>query len=186
MATPNGHSLDVNVVVVCDATAPAVTAQTDAAPTDTAPAGTAPADIAQAGAQPADAQPADAQPADTTWVADTPVEVAYFEGTDHTAPAGVKAYVSILGYRWLELHAKHNFSNDRCTGFRRGAMQYARSRNDHNIAFKFCRRWMEISGVYILELSLVVKIVEIARAVIGPEFWWWKHLPGNDPDSVTF
>ena len=78
MATPNGHSLDVNVVAVRDATAPAVTAQTDAAPTDTAPTGTAPADIAQAGAQPADAQ---------NWPADTPVQVAYFEGPDDTAPA---------------------------------------------------------------------------------------------------
>ena len=179
MATPNGHSLDVNVVAVRDATAPAVTAQTDAAPTDTAPTGTAPADIAQAGAQPADAQ---------NWPADTPVQVAYFEGPDDTAPAEgkKKTKVGFLDFGWLELEAEHNFSNARCTDVRFGAMQYARSRNDHNTALRFCRMWMEICGIYILELPLVLEIVEIAHAVFGPEFWWWQHLPGTDPVSATF
>ena len=98
MATPNGDSLDVNVVGVRDATAPA----------DRAPTGTAPADTAQAGTQPA--------PADTDWAADTPVQVAYFQGVDDTAPAEAKVKVCIFRFGWLYLEAEHRFSKDQCTG----------------------------------------------------------------------
>ena len=69
MATPDGDSLDVNVVAVLAATAPA-----DRAPTRTA----------QADTLPAVAQPV---PVDTDWAADTPVQVAYLEGVDDPAPA---------------------------------------------------------------------------------------------------
>ena len=173
---PNGDSLEVNVVAVHDGTAPAVTAHTDAAPV-TAPTVTAPADPAQR---------ADEQPADTNWVADTPVQVAYFEGPDGTAPAGIKGSVSILGWAPIQLHEVHKFSCNICSDGSPVLMSHARNLDDHNVALKHCRRWMEIEGIFILELAPVVPIVECAHAVIGPEFFWWKPLPGNPPASVLF
>ena len=45
---------------------------------------------------------------------------------------------------------------------------------------------MEIKGIFIIELDLVVPIVECAHAVVGEQYWWWKPLPGNAPNFVTF
>ena len=109
MATPDGDSLDVNVVAVLDATAPA----------DRAPTRTAPADTLPAGAQPV--------PVDTDWAADTPVQVAYLEGVDDPAPAETKVKVGIFRFGWLYLEAVHRFSKDQCTGVNNhGRMTYAR------------------------------------------------------------